>query len=77
LLAPGSIRKDGLPDINFNLGLMKREINFKEAWEIGPNDLDCVLVFPEDKPVIPAEVNDPPVKELLKIKSRTTRRKLS
>jgi len=68
LLAPGSVEADGLSDIIFNFGIIKKEINFREAWEIGPNDLDAILISPEDKPVIPAEIKNPPVEELLKVK---------
>jgi len=69
LLAPGSVKDGGLPDIVHDLGLLKREVIFKDAWEIGVNDIDSVLIYPEDIPIIPAEVKNPPVEELLKIKN--------
>jgi hypothetical protein len=75
LVAPGYVKEDRLPGILFSLGLIKREINFREAWEIGPNDLDCILIYPEDKPVIPAEIDDPPVKKLLKVGVRRVHKK--
>lgn len=71
LFAPGYMGKDGLPEIIFDHGIVKKEINFREAWEIGPNDLDSPLVSPEDDPVIPAEVNNPPVIDLLKRKNKS------
>ena len=69
LLAPGSVGVDGLPDIIFDLGIIKREVNFREAWEIGYRDLDSVLINPqEDKPVIPTDIKNPPLEELLRNK---------
>jgi len=64
LLAPGSLGNP--PQVFIRHGIVKREVIFKEAWEIGPNDLDMLLISPEDKPVIPPEVKNPPILELLK-----------
>jgi len=50
LLAPASIVKDGAPDIVIDYGIVKREIHFKEASEIGPNDIDIVLISPKNRP---------------------------
>lgn len=44
LLAPGGIGKDGLPDIHFKYGILKKEVYFRKADEIGVNDLDVVLL---------------------------------
>ena len=44
LLAPGLIGTDGLPDILFKYGILKKEIYFRKADEIGINDLDIILL---------------------------------
>lgn len=74
--APGSMGKDGLPNVISDLALVKKEINFKEAWEIRPNSIDSVLVSPEDRPIIPPDIENPPILELLKSKNGPFPRKL-
>ena len=43
---------------------------FREAWEVGVNDIDSSTILPDDDPIIPTEhLNDAPVIELLKKRS--------
>lgn len=42
---------------------------FREAWEVGVNDMDSSTILPDDDPIIPdAHLEDAPVLELLKKK---------
>ena len=42
---------------------------FREAWEVGINDMDSSTILPDDDPIIPdAHIEDAPVLELLKKK---------
>lgn len=46
-----------------------KNVVFRDAWEIGPNDQDSVAILPEDNPIIPVDhKEDAPVIELLKKK---------
>jgi len=68
---PAEIGTDGQPKIEFSEGIAKREINFREAWEIGEHDPDSpLIILSDDAPIIPAGVINPPVVGLLKAKAR-------
>lgn len=49
----------------FDLGIVKSEVTFRSAWEIGKNDLDSVAITDEDNPIIPDNVPHAPVLGLL------------
>jgi hypothetical protein len=73
---PGFMERDGtLSEPGEELRILKRELDCREAWEIGLNDLDCVGILPGDTPIIPGDVIDPPVSKLLasKIMQRTVK----
>jgi hypothetical protein len=53
-----------------SIGCVEREIHFRDAWSIGPNDPDGIAVHDDDDPIVPSHVVDPPYKELLKWKKR-------
>ena len=67
LLAPGGMNEMKQPNIIFDQGIVKRKIYFKNAWEIESNDMDCASIKPTDHPLIPTEIKNPPVAELLEI----------
>lgn len=67
LLAPGGMNEMKQPNIIFDQGIVKRKIYFKNAWEIGSNDMDCASIKPTDHPLIPPEIKNPLVAELLEI----------
>jgi hypothetical protein len=55
--------------------ITKHHLNVREAWEIGPNDLDGSAVFPDDDVMIPADRKaDAPVLQLLKWKGENRKR---
>jgi hypothetical protein len=59
----------GVPTLAMEHGIAKREINLREAWEIGRHDPDVPGVFPGDDPIIPQEhEKDAPVLALLRWK---------
>ncbi|MFZ3031468.1 MAG: hypothetical protein WA082_00335, partial [Candidatus Moraniibacteriota bacterium] len=70
LFAPAVMRLgEERPEVFIKEGIVKREFTIKDAWEIGPNDLDMVLITPDDTdPIIPAGVTDAPVLETMKKK---------
>ncbi len=69
LFAP-AIMREGKQDPNVltDAGIVKHEFIERNAWEIGPNDLDIALITPETNPVISPDVAKPPVLETLKKK---------
>jgi hypothetical protein len=51
--------------------ITKRDLNVRDAWEIGLHDEDCVGMRPDDHPIVPAGVAHAPVLDLLEwMKSR-------
>ena len=70
ILAPGYAGEDGLPSIIFGLGIIKKEINIKEAWSIGLHDTDAVAIDALDKPIVPSDIKAPPVLELLEARKK-------
>jgi hypothetical protein len=59
------------PEPDFRLAIRLRTVHVRQAWEIGPNDIDAAAIASDDSPVIPETEKDPPVAELLR--SRTER----
>ncbi len=51
------------------LGILKTELKIKNAWEIGINDFERVVITEEDNPIIPNNIIDAPILEVLKEKS--------
>ena len=74
LLAPAQLPKDITnPQMPFvQLAIVKRQLDLRQAWQIGENDLDILALAEDDEPVIPVGVTDPPVKKAL-IRRRTFR----
>lgn len=46
--------------------LLKQQLIVREAWEIGPHDIDTVAIHEDDDPIIPDEQKDAPVLRALK-----------
>jgi hypothetical protein len=66
LLAPAHfVSETKLPDIGLGLAIQKEELVIRQAWEIGLNDIDAPAFLADDDPVIPPEVENPPINELL------------
>lgn len=51
------------------LGILKTELTIKNAWEIGIHDVERVVITEGDDPIIPNDITDAPILEVLKEKS--------
>jgi hypothetical protein len=61
LLAPAHYNSDsGRVGIGFGLAIQKSELVVRNAWEISMDDIDVMGLSPDDTPVIPAGVENPP-----------------
>jgi hypothetical protein len=63
VLVPAYLNIEG-PEPDFELALGVYELNVREAWEIGLNDLDGAGVNEDDKVIVPDGIPNPPVYEL-------------
>ena len=43
-----------------DLGIMKRKLDLRSAWEIGTDDFDSLVFQNDDDPVVPTGIADPP-----------------
>jgi hypothetical protein len=69
ILIPGVISDPtAQPQFYHELGILKHKISIRDAWNIGPNDLDSIGIMVDDEPIIPVGIEEPPVYELQKIK---------
>jgi hypothetical protein len=59
----------GQPDIFPENSILKNKIEIKNAWEIGLNDITRCVIFENDSPIIPDNVKNAPVLEILKAKT--------
>lgn len=66
-LLPATYKPDGTIDIMpyLKMGILKRKLVVRDAWAIGENDLDSVVIRSYDDPIIPADQPDAPVISLL------------
>ena len=46
----------------------KRELYIKDAWNVGKNDLEGTAIHKNDDPIIPKDIANPPILDLLRIK---------
>jgi hypothetical protein len=66
LLAPAHLNiETGKSSIGFRLAIRKSELVVRNAWEIAMGDVDVMGLSPNDDPVIPAGMENPPCKEVL------------
>lgn len=77
LFAPAFVPKgQTTPEVIIDVGIVKKQIIEKNAWEIGPEDIDDIaLITPDTKPFIPEGVVNAPVIETLKNKKLTNGKK--
>lgn len=70
LLIPAYVDKE----YNFKpfpeLGILKTKLKFINAWEIGVNDIERVVITDDDDPIIPENVVNAPILELLKARQK-------
>lgn len=56
-----------LPAKNFEkISISKKEIVIKNAWEIGPNNIECSTIYKDDQPLVPDWIVSPPYLETIK-----------
>jgi hypothetical protein len=66
LLAPAHYNSEsGRSSIGFRLAIQKSELIVRNAWEIAMGDIDVMGLSPDDDPVVPAGLENPPCKEVL------------
>ena len=67
-LVPDQINtdKNNLQMPSRELALLKRKLVVRQAWQIGENDPEIVVLHKDDEPIIPKGVTDPPVKNALR-----------
>lgn len=53
------------PEIQNDMGILKRPLVVRPAWEIGEHDVDLAAITLKDNPIIPAGITDAPVLRLL------------
>lgn len=76
LLAPAHlVSANQFPAITLALAIRKDEVSIRNAWEVGPNDMDSVAILADDDPYIPSDVQDLPVRELLRLKEQRGKQK--
>jgi hypothetical protein len=46
--------------------LLKQQLVVREAWEIGPHDIDAVAIHEDDDPIVPDRQKDAPILWTLK-----------
>lgn len=68
ILIPAHVDKDFKMTPILELGILKTELKIKNAWEIGIHDFERVVITEEDNPIIPDNVSDAPILEVLKEK---------
>lgn len=68
ILIPAHVDKDFKMIPILELGIFKTELKIKNAWEIGLHDFERVVITEEDNPIIPDNVKDAPILEVLKEK---------
>lgn len=59
---------DGMqvPALGLDLSIAIRHVHVRYAWEVGLNDLESAAIDKEDNPIIPPEIDDPPIRELIR-----------
>lgn len=51
--------------LSSQFAIAKRQLEIRQAWQIGENDPDIVVLDDDDVPIIPAGVTDAPIKKAL------------
>lgn len=65
-LVPMRMTSEVTPDaFRFDLAITKRKLELRRAWQIGIHDPDMMALRDDDDPIIPNDVDDPPVREAL------------
>lgn len=68
ILVPSQIDKDFKVKPFPELGILKTELKFINAWEIGIHNFERAAITKDDNPIIPDNINNAPIIEVLKEK---------
>jgi hypothetical protein len=69
-LVPAFFDTSGMPKLRMELAILKRKFHVREAWQIGPHDVDAIAIRPNDNVIIPEGEAAPPVHELARIREK-------
>ncbi|WP_075604137.1 hypothetical protein [Saccharicrinis aurantiacus] len=70
LFCPAEIANNGKIEPYFDRAITKSSIEIRNAWELEINDPESVVILKEDDPIIPPEIVNAPVLEILKKKKQ-------
>jgi len=73
--APRGLDGSQAPEMELGLSIGMRRVHVRNAWEIGPKDIDSIAIHEEDDPVVPENVKDAPIFNLLNSKHQTGSKK--
>ncbi len=48
--------------------IILKNVTVKQAYEIGKDDLEAAAILDNDNPIIPPQIKNPPINELLELK---------
>lgn len=65
ILAPGFCINGKTPQFDLKFHIIKRNVQLRYAWQIGRHDPDAAAIGPDDEPIVPTGIENPPVLELL------------
>lgn len=66
ILIPGYVSQDlASTEVFWELGILKRQVFIRPAWQVGEHDFDLCGIQPDDKIILPKDVEDPPIMRAL------------
>lgn len=71
VLIPVQIDNNKKITTHLELGILKTELKVIDAWQIGIHDSEIIVITNDDNPIIPDDVIDAPILEVLKEKRKT------
>ena len=74
-LVPAILDPSGSPKLLMELAILKRKFQIREAWQIGPHDVDAMAIRPDDDVTIPEGEDAPPFRELARMREDIARRR--
>ena len=63
--APPNFDGSQAPEVEMDIRIGVHHVHVRNAWEIGPHDMDAAAIHEDDDPVMPENVKDAPVLQLL------------
>lgn len=64
--APPNFDGSQEPEVETDLVLLVHHLHVRNAWEIGPHDIDSMAILDDDDPVIPESIKDAPVLKIIR-----------